>query len=80
MTNTNWRSLAALPVIAFGCCAVASAHVATQSLPSVATHRAQPFDSSTLASAAGTSCYGTLEGFLKCVDKPSPPPPPPKKS
>jgi hypothetical protein len=45
--------------------------------------RGLPADARTAPSRqAGLACFGTLEGYLKCVDKTDPPalpPPPPKK-
>ena len=83
MTNTNWRSLVAVPMIAFGCCSLASANVAAPSLALTTLGQRAVSEPATTPNAAreqqvALSCYATLEGYLKCIQE-SPPPPPPKR-
>jgi hypothetical protein len=83
MTNTNWRSLVAVPLMALGCCCVAAASVAMPRPAPTALGQGGLAGPATGSVHVGAlSCYGTLEGYLKCDDKKDPPTapvPPPKK-
>jgi hypothetical protein len=71
MMTTHWRALVATPLIVLGCCSAAFAGGAVQG-PKTAAAAPRPQINDVKGStntAGGLSCYGTLEGYLRCVDK-----------